>query len=343
MAHPVNESTKPPLSNKGGNTLDKPIKDAAKIAVNLDWLRYSAKYDTSQSEYDNLLVAMPRHPAFHLTGEMLDNARGYDRAMQLSIGVIHWHSERPEQGVSVELSGSALAASRDAGAADLDLLHHVSAIDGNVSTMDAAIDLYNMSADAFDVIRSRDDGTIRTTASMIGTQQSTKRTREGWLAGDTVYIGSPKSDRQVKIYNKAAEQGIAGKDWTRIEMRWRGRHARAAHSAMLLFGIGETVRKAVLSMVQIPYDWFHEAMNGNLADIEPTRRKETNTKDWLLGIVLGVLERELMNERAQEGTELFDAFDAILKAEFNARGRLRVRVNGRKAYRPRDVHNIDKT
>jgi DNA relaxase NicK len=50
----------------------------------------------------------------------------------------------------------------------------------------------------------------------------------GW----TVYIGSSKSSRQVRFYNKAAEQGLEGIVWTRCEIQHRDRHAQVAAQAI---------------------------------------------------------------------------------------------------------------
>lgn len=43
-----------------------------------------------------------------------------------------------------------------------------------------------------------------------------------WIDGDeqAIYFGSPKSDRRLRIYNKAMEQGI-GEHWLRVEMQMR--------------------------------------------------------------------------------------------------------------------------
>lgn len=47
-----------------------------------------------------------------------------------------------------------------------------------------------------------------------------------WIDGDEqqIYFGSPASDRRLRIYNKAMEQGVIG-DWTRCEMQMRNKNA----------------------------------------------------------------------------------------------------------------------
>lgn len=319
------DKTQAPLSIKGANAPINPIPSEPTIAINLDWLRYSYFPAATLTIGDALRIALPRHPAFYLTGEVIPNAKGYDTAQRLSIGVIHYHTKHAAEGISVELSGSALGEMRKAGCTEVFTLEHIQAIAGKVSTMDSAIDCYNLDANFRDILDLDAAGSLETSARMVNEFSGRERIAGENVVHGGVYIGSPKSPRQIKVYDKAREQGKIGVDWTRIEMRWRGRHARAAHDAMLKYGIAETTRKAILSMVNPDIEWFQHAMRGGLAIIEPVRRLETDTKKWLIDIVLPVLERQLMKERAEGGTEIYDAFDKILKSEYNARGRKAVR------------------
>lgn len=313
-------NVKAPLSIKGANAPINATPVVKSIAVNLDWCRYSKAWDTTIEQADNLRIAVPRFASFQLTGEMLQNGKGYDSAMALTIGVIHWHSKRPEQGISVELTGSALGQSRNSGVTDLDLLQHIASIVGMVSTMDSAIDVYNYGADFHDIILLDEAGSLETTVRDVNEFKGRRKVGETITPHGGVYVGSPKSPRQIKIYDKAAEQGQHGKDWTRIEMRWRGKHARAAHSAMLKFGIASVTQKAVKTMLNADIEWYQEAVNGDPAIIEPVRRPETNTDDWLIDLVAPVLERQLQSERSKGGTRLFERFNAVLQAEYTARG-----------------------
>lgn len=52
-------------------------------------------------------------------------------------------------------------------------------------------------------------------------------------AGATLYVGAPKSDARLRIYNKTAESGRApddGRDYIRFEMQFRNAYADAAWS-----------------------------------------------------------------------------------------------------------------
>lgn len=300
----------PPLSNKGGNIT--PLREGrSEISSNLDWLRYTVAWQTSATEQDNLRAALPRFAPFDLTGELLANGRGYNRAMALTIGVIHWHTERPEQGVSVELAGSALHMARQMGVSDLALLGAIADIGGKVSTMDAYLDLFNHGAQPHAILELRDAGTLKTSARQVGDFTSSTRKKGEWQRGETVYVGSPKSDHQIRIYNKAAEQGLDG-DWIRLECRWRDVRARNAHTAMLTYGIAPTVRAALSAALDLPFDWWQKALTGEVAEIDPVGRIDGNTAEWLLKACLPALERELAKEHEAGTKRLMEAFTAVL-------------------------------
>lgn len=292
----ISESSQPPLSNKGGNhPLELTLPESPAVSINLDWLRYTSAYNSTLSEADNLRLAIPRFAEFRITPEELANGRGFNRAQKLTIGVIHWHTERPSQGVSVEFTGRDLSTARKVDIADEALLGHIASVSGKVSTMDSAIDVYSHNARPLDIVYAQKRGTLKTTAREIGSFTSSQKRGGKWYPANTVYVGSPKSERQIKIYDKAAQMKIAG-DWIRIEMRWRGPYARAAHRAMLRGGIEQVTRAAVLSMVDCNASWWRASTRGAITDIEPIARPETKTLDWLLGAVYRTLEREIGRE-----------------------------------------------
>lgn len=303
-------TNQPPLSNKGGN-IPPNGNEKKQITVNLDWLRYTARYLAELPERANLQLAIPAYPVFFLTGSMTGNSRGYNRAMELSIGVIHWHTDHPEQGVSVELQGGALREARAAGVPDMALLQHIAGIGGHVSTMDAALDLHNFGADPMAIIALRDSGELRTKARQVGHYDSSARYHGGWRRGDTVYLGSPKSDQQIKVYNKAVEQGVDG-DWIRFEVRWRDAKARNAHKAMLKSGIAATVRAALSNTIELPFSWWADLLAGEIADIEPVGRVEGDTRAWLIKQCLPAMKRELLSEHLDGESILLDAINEVL-------------------------------
>lgn len=277
----------------------------------LDWCRYTVNINPNLDEKTNLQAALPAHPAYALTGDALPNAKGYDSALRLTIGTIHWHTEVASQGISVQFTGSDLAVSRYQGLPDDLLLGEIARLGGRISTMDAALDLYGVPGKPRDIIRARDAGRIKTHIRHIGYYETGEYSEGKWQPAGTVYIGSPKGKRQIKIYDKAAEQGI-NTQWIRLEMRWRASYAQMAHAAMLKYGIANVTQSAIKGMFSSNIRWLSAALTGVPAYIEPVRKKRGDTELWLLRQVLPTLERELERERGSTQRTLYNAFSKLL-------------------------------
>lgn len=88
----------------------------------------------------------------------------------------------------------------------------------NLSRIDVALDVYGEDLSDYKVIdfKTRKRGTYQSRSGKI----------------ETLYIGSRGSDEQIRIYDKALEQGIkkeaeeAGNNWWRIEAQMRGKKAK---------------------------------------------------------------------------------------------------------------------
>jgi hypothetical protein len=103
--------------------------------------------------------------------------------------------------------------------------------DCKVTRVDIAFDSFDGNYDVADVWgalqQGRTAGLARTITGYMGFA--------GKNQGGTIYIGSPKSDTRLRIYDKAAEQNIAPAmrhdyiDWTRYELQLRNDIANATY------------------------------------------------------------------------------------------------------------------
>lgn len=290
------------LSKEQGNQM---------ISTHLDWLRYTMKFPDNTLEERALAMARYPHPLFDYTGEIFTPGQGYNRGRNLNAGSITWHAENRIQGIGVMHTGSQLQELRLAQVDELELLRWIDKRGGKVSTMDACINVHNQQANPLDIIKERDEGTLRTRAKMIGLYSGSAKVGDKWVPGDTVYIGSAKSAVQVTVYNKAAEQKIDG-DWIRIEITWRGKHAVAAHQAMVASGIGAVTRAAIQHQVGVSSAWWHYAMQGPLAMPETVKKPISGRQKWLLDCVLSALESEIDAERLENSDTVYTHFAALI-------------------------------
>lgn len=268
-------------------------------------------YNPELPEERNLRLARPDLMMFEFTGEVFAPGQGFNRGRKLFHGEISWHTERYEQGISVRLTGMDCQALRDSAWTEQDYLEFVAKRGGKVSTMHACINVHDAGATTASVIEARDNGTMKTRAKMVGQYSSTTKVKDKWLQGDTVYIGSAKSDIQIRIYNKAVEQRTSG-DWLRIEIIWRGRHAQSAHAAMLKSGIGPVTRAAILHQVQISTEWWHYAMSGDTSLPEKVHKRNTGRNTWLKNVVLPALRSEIEEQRRLNYDEIYEIYAGFI-------------------------------
>jgi hypothetical protein len=278
-----------------------------RVDAHLDWLHYTVPYNERLSEMQNVLGSTPTDPLFELTGETASTGRGYNHALRMTVGIVLWNDTRPEQGIGVEFTGRDLAEIRESTNAEIALLQFVVQRGGWVSTLHACINIHNAGANVDDLISEHEAGQLRTRARMVGVFVSTTKQGDDTIRGQTLYLGSPRSDIQIRIYNKAAEQGIKA-DWTRIEIVWRGDLAKQAHHLMIKTGIAPVVRGAVIHQMQSDVAWWPVVTTGTLARPQPQQRKLSNRAVWLRDVVIPALRSELQAEDRAGSSELREAF-----------------------------------
>jgi hypothetical protein len=281
------------------------------VDCHLDWVRYTCPWYAEISEPENLERARPPGNDFYPTGEVIDIGQGYNRGLRLKHGAIFWHNDRPEQGISVQLTGQDLNDIRGGELTEIALLEYIAAKRGTVSTLHSCINVHNAGAHVGDLIDQHQAGTLTKRAKTAGVYQSKTKVNGEWISGDTLYVGSAKSSTQVRVYDKAAEQGIRG-DWVRVEIVWRGKRARSAHLRMLSHGIASTTRGAILNQMNSGSEWWRIAMSGDAVEPLPIPRKLSNRYEWLRKSVLPALRREIAEERAQGRDDIYRIFAAVI-------------------------------
>lgn len=281
------------------------------ITVHLDWVRYTVPHSPNLNLDTNLMMARPRHPAFDFTGETIDIGQGYNHGMRLNTGAIFWNDARLSQGISVQLTGMDLNELRKTTYTEAELLEFIAEHQGKMTTLHSCINMHGVPAWPLDIITERDAGRLKTRARNIGTYTSQSKVGTKWISGETVYIGSAKSPVQVRVYNKAAEQGIAG-DWIRIEIVWRGKYARAAHTAMCAHGIEQVTRGGILKTVDFSSAWWRYATTGDSSQPAPIERMKSARYTWLVNVVLPALRSEIDAERKLNSDTLYELYAASI-------------------------------
>lgn len=282
------------------------------VHIHLDWMTATVPYRAELGEQVNVSRALPQHEMFQPTGETFIPGKGYSKGLKLGVGKLMYNPARAEQGMGLQLTGKDLEQYRAAGCDELELLRFVDMRGGQVATLHAAIDLHDAGAHPIEAYRAWQHGKLKTRARMVSHYGSTRKVGKKWQQASTVYIGSAKSQVQIRVYDKAAEQRVNG-DWTRIEIIWRGKYAHAAHRAMLSAGIPAVTRGSILHQVDWQSQWWAFAMLGDTSQPEAIRRGVTARFTWLKSVALPALRKEIAEERRQNYDDAYALFAGFMR------------------------------
>lgn len=217
----------------------------------------------------------------------------YNAAVTLSsggqrVGDIMWHTTEPRQRVQFTFTGRDLDQWRAAGRIGA-LLAFVVNNAGRFTRLDVAIDILdNAAANSETLARAAESGHMTTHAR---TWSVLRGVRDG-IQGTTLYIGNRQSDKFLRVYNKAAEQGIDAL-WTRIELECKGDYARALGPRLAEEGM-DIGRGEIDKFVAFDYQWWTDAVRaGAHYDRIDVDRTPGNRERWQNKILLSMVKEAI--------------------------------------------------
>lgn len=184
--------------------------------ITMDWLAFTFKEESDNarkwiSTYSGDNQNAPAKPT-----------NGYNRAVTSEMGVLHmWHTDRQEMGHHFVLAGSVIR--KLLSGLDVDqrtLIQSVVNAGASITRLDIAKDFQGEEI-SLDKIYS-----LLERREYVGSAQNVRQIHSN-NGGNTIYIGSPTSDKMVRLYDKAAEQKLPHELWTRLELQAKGMAARA--------------------------------------------------------------------------------------------------------------------
>jgi hypothetical protein len=270
----------------------------------IDWLSITFASNT------NVQGILPQFD-FHYTGR---GRYGYKYAYRDQVTGAYYQESGPndDMGIHLTLSGEALASIRSANnGIDEKLVQALAARHGFASRIDLTLNIHEGKVTVQDVYSATKKGTLRARTTTYRYIEGKK----GDVLGDTLYLGSPKSDRQLRCYNKAAEMGIVdGTAWIRLELELRNIRANGAFQSCVSNGVPATVSGHVADFMAWPNREFESALAGPTSPPYVLVRKRSSRQRWLLGQVAQALakeQREDVSFRAQFDLAVQEAFDLL--------------------------------
>lgn len=319
VAHDKSKS-QPPILIRG---VTPPSLGYKPNSYGLDWLQYSVKWPMNlvnwprepKQEAAIILSCLPRNSAIQFTGERLHPLRGYADGHQLTYGRAFWHPAKRDQKIGIILSGQDLSSCGLENIQHENLLIFAVDVGSKISRLDFALDIFDPKAVPMTMYNSWKRGFVETGAKEVTPLAKGTKDAEGKVTeAQTVYFGSKKSDRRVRIYDKQQESGT-DYAWTRIEFTAREERALALAQDMRQHGIKNAGIAAIKEFIRCDSVlWWKNALAGNFAPLTPVPRKATNTEKWLLDQVLPVLRRMVEQQSERGEWQIFDAYHGTLQS-----------------------------
>lgn len=266
------------------------------LTITLDWVSFTLKDINNEAEKWISVYACPDES---VPGKPVKN---YTDAYITNDAVLYcWNTRRAEMGHHVVLSGSALRNIwKRHDIQQKELLEQVLYIGGRVSRLDIAKDLPDVPVNydkIFEKAIKRDYvGSARTPEQ--------HRSEDG---GNSVYIGSRKSDKFFRIYNKIAEQKLQDGVWSRFEIETKGLVARALAQLLVRTdnwsGVFDKMAKDMFSPNNCPdYDAFFSA--GVVPIGLPKLERTSDREKWISSQVLPAVAKHFSEHRDSPAIKL---------------------------------------
>lgn len=260
------------------------------VSSTVDWLSFTVAWERVRKNdwltHDGQEIACRRLLETDKTFKRDIPLHGYEDCwLSSDLGNARCMVSRPghSMGIHVQLPGQALAAIGVAKA-----LRICRELGGSVSRIDIASDCKGQS-EASDVYGAHISKSMITRAQKVNMVIGTE--------GNTVYVGSRTSERFLRVYDKAAQMGLKGENWTRIEMECKGERAKWIASYVQDAGV-DCIGGLIRDFVSCPMvDWYEDALTRVGVDIGPPQpKKMTDTRKWLMTTVAKTLAKETRDD-----------------------------------------------
>lgn len=286
------------------------------VGFSLDWLSFTVKGSTDTTVARALLFGQDMSSYIEVAG-----LNGYSYAVRHPFGhIVMSNLKRPDMGVHVMFSGSALNHLLEGGIDQFALIRWAVGEGAKITRIDLAVDLYGTPVDMDKLYKSKQikgyEGAAR--------KRERRQNDEG---GYTIYFGSRKSDKVLRVYNKAAEQGLPGVMWTRFEMEFKSDPAHEVAAAVM----GMTFDEAMvytMGLIKGQYNaddpLYQELLKSPARQVPTTKDVSDSTLEWLLGPVAKTMAKQM---RLHSHVNVWKMFSEAVTANLKAQGGM---PNGRK-------------
>lgn len=225
-------------------------------------------------------------PANMARGKQLHAVKHYPTRFEIEPGGQLSIGADEKQGFMFQFTGSQCTALRDSGISPFDTMLLLSGYDLKATRIDYAVDIFeNVNPDELHKHWLR--GMVNTSI-----KSNPSRYHETDGSGYTCYYGAKKSDKLIRVYDKASEMKLLNEAWVRVEYQTRKKIAEAFRNDMETDGMiaaGDAAIKRLLDFRVCL--WWSQAIDGETSDHTRVPRKVDAWKVWLDTQVMPAITR----------------------------------------------------
>lgn len=263
----------------------------------IDWFQFTLPYsEENENEAFRFIGAYsPLKPTYAL--------HGYGFAQKNEFGAIAMtNRKRPEMGVHVQLPGQQCQIMRDMGESFEGLSKDILAASGKGSRIDLTSDFQPKGLRPRALMAKFEEKKVKGTAR----KASIIYELEG---GETLYVGSWKSSRFSRIYEKTRNFGNIDEQILRMELISKDRYAHAALIEVAENGVTAGCNAALSSlnkMCEFELDVWKEMMSEKSNPMTIGRKSTADDDSWLMNIVASAVAKRIARI---DGSEFWARFE----------------------------------
>lgn len=246
-------------------------------AFALDWLSATTK-DHSLSQVIGKL-------SFGISQEDWMSGKGmnsYQFSVRHPLGHrISWSNTRDDMGINSLFTGMPLKELFDRGVNTLDIVRWMHNEGFKFRRLDLAIDVFGVDIDLEELQRLKFKGSINKKPCLYKDGPDCEE-------GSTLEIGSRKSDKWMRIYDKAAQMGMKDTFWTRFEIQCEDRVAIQVGEKIAKLddaGVGKLTQGMMKHMWNPESELIQMIFDSEPQKVSSTKDVNHKTYDWLMGTV----------------------------------------------------------
>ena len=218
---------------------------------------------------------------------------GYSHALLHPWGhTVFWHESRQDMGVNIMFTGRACNSLYEN---DIDVHALISWLSENgfkFTRLDLALDLHGVEIDIVALSECEYKGSINNDPVLIKKGPKAR-------GGATLYCGAFKSEKFLRIYDKAKERKISDALWIRAEAQLAGRTATkiaAQMAKMTLEECGNFTQRVIKGLYMPENEAFNQFFEGDPQRVSSTKNEEHDAYAWIMKTVSKTVARVIIEQ-----------------------------------------------